>query len=420
MTRAAGVDTTIEFRCEGEPFDTGSQPVELALDQALLAALQHAPAVQIAIAQVRIAAADADQARRFANPILSLVVRWGPGKPAFEASLTESIVQVLQTRRRASAADHRLRSASAAAVATTLDVVVDLQRRYLAAQHADQRLALLTQHAATTQQLLVLAASRVRHGEGAAAELTAAEAAVAAAELALHEQRRARAESRLQLAHAIGAPSGTTDWRLQPWPAATAEQSSEAAWIERGLQQHPELLAQRWQLAALDDDLALADWWPWQGSTVGAETQRTPDWYTGPNLSVPLPLFDGGGAAIDRATAERIAARHELTRAGRAVIEAIRTAHAELQGRRASLDHLQRQLLPARRRLEQAAASAARHGLGDALAPLQIAAARQQDELLQLDLELGLHQAALTRWRAAGGADAPTTTPASNPNSTSR
>ena len=101
--RATGVDTTIEFRIvgpDGGPVDEPEESGEtLTLRDALRRAVTTDPGLQAALARVQIAAADADQARLLANPILNVVLRWGPGKPQIEASLAQDFIQALQVPR---------------------------------------------------------------------------------------------------------------------------------------------------------------------------------------------------------------------------------------------------------------------------------------------------------------------------------
>jgi len=86
--RAAGLDP-IEFRVEGMPLDMEPHGAErLALPDAVRLAVERDAELQAALARVRAALADAEQARLLPNPLLTLVVRWpeGGGRTSRRAS----------------------------------------------------------------------------------------------------------------------------------------------------------------------------------------------------------------------------------------------------------------------------------------------------------------------------------------------
>ena len=135
--QAVGLDGAIAFHTEGGPLDEAEVGDALTLVDAVRRAVTTDPGLQAALARVRIAMADADQARLLPNPVLSVVLRWGPGRPQIEASLAQDLIQALQVPRRASAADNRLRQAAADAVTTALDVAAEVQERYASVQALD-------------------------------------------------------------------------------------------------------------------------------------------------------------------------------------------------------------------------------------------------------------------------------------------
>ena len=101
------------------------------LDDAVERAMRHDPGLQAALARVRAALAEADQARLLPNPVLSVALRFpeaGAGKPVIEAGLAADLLSVLQQPGRIKAADHRLRAASAEALTTALDLLFEVIR----------------------------------------------------------------------------------------------------------------------------------------------------------------------------------------------------------------------------------------------------------------------------------------------------
>lgn len=408
LLRATGTSSLLQFRWEGGPLDvpTTSDPAaasRLSLRDAVERCLVHAPELQEGLSQVEVALAAAEQARTFSNPVISVVWRFGQGPTAFEAGLTESIVDLLQTRRRASAADHRLEGAVSAALTIAIDLLAEVQERYAEAQAADLALPLLRERAAGLDRLLGLADSRLRAGEGSALERATVAVQRFDLDRAIEAATRAGRQTRVLLSHRLGEPSGAAEWALDAWSPPSAVAGPESAWIAAALASRPELRAQQFLLAALGDDEALASWAPWQGATIGAETQRTPVWFTGPNATVPLPVFDTGAAASHRARAEVAAARHRLTEIARGVVAEVRVAHGELQGRCAELQRVRGEQLPAQQRLVALATSAQRRGQQDAGSVLFAEQVLAVAQLAALELERDAQIARIRLRRAVGG-----------------
>ena len=83
---ALGLGQAIEFRTDGGPIDEAAEAGDtLPLGDAVRRAATTDPGLQAALARVRIAMADADQARLLPNPVLNFVLRWGPGSPQIDA-----------------------------------------------------------------------------------------------------------------------------------------------------------------------------------------------------------------------------------------------------------------------------------------------------------------------------------------------
>ncbi|MGD9690391.1 MAG: TolC family protein [Phycisphaerales bacterium] len=346
---AVGLDGAIAFRAEGGPVDepAGEQPADsLTLAEAIRRGVTTDPGLQAALARVRIAMADADQARLLPNPVLSIVLRWGPGKPQIEASLAQDLIQALQIPRRSSAADHRLRQAAAEAVTVALDVTAELQERYVSVQAQDALIPLLQERLTLLRKLIETARARREAGEGTATDVTILDAQRVELEVEIAAAELQRGGDRIRLARLIGQPSSAAVWMLEPWSAPMLAAEPESRWIDVALSTRPEVQAVAWQLAALGDDYALARLLPWEGAGAGIEAQRDDDWFAGPSVSTPIPVFDMGQARRARITAEQIESRHHLTLARRKVVEEVRVAYQTLAAGRANLDRIRNELIP--------------------------------------------------------------------------
>jgi len=174
----------------------------------------------------------------------------------------------------------------------------------------------------------------------------------------IDDKQAERTEARLALARLIGAPGGDIEWDLTTPHAVDPPGATEGQWLDAALRSRPEVLAKRWELAALGDESAMSAWAPWQGGDVGAQSEYDAGWSLGPAVNTPLPLFDWGQAKRAKAKAAQLQARHEMTDLRRKVVEEVRSAVARYV---ASVDTLRKardELLPLQqKRWEQTRAS---------------------------------------------------------------
>ena len=369
VAESAGLAEPVVFREVGpegglidEAEPTGD---ELTVADAVRRAVTTDPGLQAALARIRIAMADARQARLLPNPVLNVVVRWGPGKPQVEASLAQDFVQALQLGDRTSAADNRLRQVAAEAVTVALDVVSEVQERYSAVQASSALVPVLDQRLSLIDKLLATAQARLDAGEGTRGDVATLHAQQVELRVEIDQAKLSEREDRLRLARLIGEPSGTATWRLDGWSVLAGGMLPEAAWVNAGLQHRPEVKAIAWRLKALGDDEALARLLPWEGASIGVDGQRDDGIYAGPAVSTPLPIFDMGQARRARVTAEQLEARHELTLAKRKVVEEVRVAFQTLAASSANLARIQNELIPLQEQRRKLAEDAYRAGQTD-------------------------------------------------------
>ena len=395
ITEAARLPATLEFRAVGPEGGAVDEldlvEGNLALEQAVQRAVTTDPGLQSALARVRVAMAHADQARLLPNPVLSVVFRAGNGNSQIEASFVQEFVQALQRPTRASAADNRLRAASADAVVTALDVISEVQERYAEAQASAALRPVLEARLALVERLVATAEARLDAGEGMRSDVVTLQAQRVGLQVSIDEARLEERTSRLGLARLIGEPSSAATWSLEPWAAQTLRRRSERDWTDAALVARPEIQAIAWRLRALGDDAALARLLPWEGASVGLEAQSDDGWQVGPALSAPLPIFDSGDARRALTLAEQLEARHELTLAKRIVVEEVRTAYQALDASVANLARIEADLIPLQRQRRELAEDAYRAGQTD-VTPLFLA---------EQDLRLAETQAIEVQARAA-------------------
>ncbi len=369
IAEAAGLESPVEFRVvgpDGGPIDEPeSAGASLTLAEAVRRAVTTDPGIQAAMARIRIAVADADQARLLPNPVLKVVLRWGAGKPQIETSLAQDFIQALQVPRRASAADNRLRQVAADAVTVALDVTSEVQESYAAAQASATLLPLMQDRLTLMEKLTATSQSRLDAGEGTRGDVATLNAKRVELQVEIDSVRLTERQERLRLARLIGEPSSAAAWTLDAWASPLIDQQSEAAWVDAGLMHRPEIQAIAWRLKALGDDEALIRLLPWEGASAGIDATRDDKWATGPAISTPIPLFDTGQARRKRVTAEQIEARHDLTLAKRVVVEEIRVAFQTLAASTSNLKRIQSELIPLQQQRRQLAEDAYRAGQTD-------------------------------------------------------
>lgn len=369
ITRAVGLREIVTFRVEGGPVDEiEAAGNSLSLAEAIGRAVMTDPGLQAALARVRIALADADQARLLPNPILDIVLRWGPGNPVIEAALTQNLIEALQIPRRSSAADHRLRMAAADAVGVALDLVAEVQERYTAVQAEEALVPVLEGRLDLMGRLAGVARTRLESGEGVRGDVTTADAQRVELEIEITEAGLRQRDDRLRLARLIGEPSSAASWTLEPSAPPQVQSLEENVWIAAAMAHRPEIQAVAWRLAALGDDYALTRLLPWEGAGAGIEVERDGDWFAGPALSTLIPIFDSGDARRRRVVAEQIEARHDLTLAQRRVVEEVRLALQSLAASAASLQRIRGELIPLQEQRRQQAEDAYRAGQTDVTA----------------------------------------------------
>ena len=325
----ASLATAIQFHTNALPAEAPSAPNRLILAAAVERALRQSPELQIALAKVRAAQADAHQSRLLPNPVLDIAFRFpeGGGRTVIEAGLAAQLVRLLQRPRHISAADAALRAASARAITVALQVMHETQQDYFEAVALRRESAILTQRTARITELLRVAEARLAAGEGTQLDVATLKVGLATANLDLRETARAIQAAQFALAYRLGQPRGRIDWNLATPLYTQVAMRGEPDAIAHGLRVRPEILADRWQLAALEDQTALARLAWLEGAAAGLDTERDSDWSLGPSLALPLPIFDWGQAKRAKARAQAIAARQRLTQTTRQVVREIRTAH---------------------------------------------------------------------------------------------
>ena len=396
----------IVFQTQGGPTDAaGEEPDQLTLGAASRLALLNSSEIQASLAKVRGAEADSHQARLLPNPIVTVVFRakLSGGSEIITPSLSEDLLGILFQPRRAQAADHRLLAAAGEALTTVLTTLADVQEKYHEVQANDAALAVLKQRHDLLDHLREIAKARLQGGEGIGLDVTTVEAQLLNLETDIKLKEIDRHESRLTLTRLIGRPSGAAEWKLTPWEAPPRVTIAQKDWIAAALNGRPEIQSRRWELAALDDEAALAGFAVWEGTTIGVEAERDVNWVVGPAVSVPLPVFDFGGAKRDKAITAVIESRHRFTQTRRLIVEEVRKAYDTFVSTQALAARTRDELMPLEEKRVKQAEAAYKAGESD-LTTVLVAQEELQDAKLKLvELQHKSSVAYVRLQRAAGG-----------------
>jgi cobalt-zinc-cadmium efflux system outer membrane protein len=405
------------------PADAPADAQTLSLDAAVAQALERAPQLLIARANLEASAAAARQSRWPENPELEVetenVLGSGPFSDFDAAETTVTLRQPVtvggKRSARVAAARARFEQARAelelAQRATRRDVTIGYANAIMA-----ERLAVLARARSVDAQAL-RAASERRLAAGALSELQYAQAVLAGAEAAaaLNRAQADAANARRALARWLGTsdPDGVSARFDDSWfDQATAgdELSGRAV-----LDDHPRLRAQRAALAAAMAQQRLEERGAIPDPVLSLGARRFGDAPAGENralvlgVSLPLPLWDRNTAERASARRERVIAETGLDAAQRELADELalaRSAHAAATGELRALNESAAPAARSAAALTQRGFDAGRLSLADRLAADQ---ALQSTEAALQRARFALHQsrAQLEYLQAAPMAAAP-------------
>jgi cobalt-zinc-cadmium efflux system outer membrane protein len=306
----------------------------LALDTAVRIGLLRSPVVQVVLADVGLAEADLWQASTLPNPALDLVHGFpGSGVAVTTIGFGLGVVRALQLplRRRVAAAE--LAATELRVADAILGVMIDVQRAYVRVQHGQQLLE-LRRTVADATAASAGAAKALRDAGNVPALLLDAELAMAAESATeVSEAEGALATARAEMERLLGAGVADTAWTI---PAVLSDPVAGdltfALLDSLAIRRRLDVAAAREGARAAAAALGLSERFRLlPDGTIGLFLEREPDGrFAGPTVSVPVPLFDQGGAAVARARAmlrQRVALHDAL----------VVTVHAEVRARLAQL-----------------------------------------------------------------------------------
>ncbi|MEP6593017.1 MAG: TolC family protein, partial [Acidobacteriota bacterium] len=307
----------------------------------MTAALANHPLIEAARARIDAAKGSRLSAGAFPNPSGTYWVEntGFPGQriPASldrETSLyaTLPLEPLLQRPARVRRADEELHAADARLQIARRQVASDAVRAFYRVALAQAAVEGADANRAGLEQLVAYNRARVMEGATAEGDLirvqVEAERVATEAVLARVELARAAADLRAFVGGAAGLPSSPLRVTVAPESAVRGPVSGFDEVVRRARDTRPELLEWRARLAAAtaDTDYERSLKFRQLGATVGVKRVAGVSSMVA-GISLTIPLFDANRGGVQRATAERLAAGHELAAAERAVTADVEAAY---------------------------------------------------------------------------------------------
>jgi cobalt-zinc-cadmium efflux system outer membrane protein len=329
---------------------------EMTADDAVQVALLNNRRLQATFEDLGVAQADLVQAGLLRNPVFSADFKFaeGGGGTKVELAVAQEFLDVLQVPLRKRVAAQNFEATKTRVSAAVLDLAGEVRRAFFVHQAARQTLDMRRGVAEATAASFDFA-RRLRD----AGNITALQLA---RERALDEQSKldlAAAEAdvratRERLNSLMGLWGADTNWTLASRLPDVPEKEVDTESIEpRAVERSLDLAAARAELDAAADALGIRKSMAIFGGgdvELGAAAEREAEggWEVGPAVSVPLPLFDTGSAAVSRAQAELRRARQNYTATAVEVRAAARAARDRLLAARATAERYRTTILPLR------------------------------------------------------------------------
>ncbi|MCQ4163633.1 TolC family protein [Tahibacter harae] len=316
------------------------------------------PAIASHYAELGIAQAAVVEASRIGNPGFSIASskEQGPAKITTGVSLPLSDLLLLSSRRQFAAGEYER---SQLLIAQALfDLAADTASDWYAAAGAEQVAAMRAAVAEAADASAELARRFHDAGNISALQLKLEQAAASQARIAAAAARAEAQRARLALNTRMGLSGAeAARWRLDLPLLAPVETEDEAAGLlALAQQQRLDLAAARRDVELLDQALKLVRRWRLLGNVeVGYEREKESDGSRsrGPTLTLAIPLFNQGQAAIARAEAQLEQGRASLAQLQLGVDNAVRLGVEQVAAQRAIVADYRDALVPQREAVVQ-------------------------------------------------------------------
>lgn len=354
------------------------QPLDA--DAAIVIASLRNPRLASAYAELGIAQAEVVAASRIGNPGLSASVLDGDGAPSkmLGLSLPLADLLLLPARRKQAEAGYAIEQQEIAAELVAFDA--EVRAAWTTAAAANQIAAMRTAVADAASASAELAQRFHDAGNLSQLDLDLEQAAASQARIA-----RARAEAeamraRLALNTVMGLSGSEADaWQFDlPLALPVSQEDSLEVLRELASRGRLDLAAAQDRVALREQTLATTRRWRLLAPLdIGVEREREDgERRSGPTLSLGLPLFDQGQAAVARADAELEKAQAELAQLTTRIDNEIRLGQQHVAAMRRIVETYRDALVPQREAIVQGKVKQHNYML---IGPFELLLARQQE-----------------------------------------
>jgi cobalt-zinc-cadmium efflux system outer membrane protein len=385
-SRSSKVSPQVSRRIEdrtGHGLNPNSQPSAFAVppgvslsdglseDEAVAIALWNNAAFQSDLTSLGFARADLIEAGQLRNPMLTLLLPWGPKQ--LEATMNLPIEVFWQRPRRVAAAKVDLERVAESLVQTGLNLVRDTRLAYAELALANDRASIAAQSLRERNEIAQIVEARLRVGDISELETSTARIDARQAE---EQAARFNSESTIakdRLRFLLGMPADTASFDLiasaQAAPAVASQYttvavSSPASSVQQAVSQQPvgadvsnlikQALAARPDLRAAELAIeAAGKRAKWERSRIfsisavlDANAKGTKGFEAGPGLVAELPIFNRNKGGITRAEAEIERAAHQYVAVRHRIALEVEEAYTQLVEARQSLASWRDQIVP--------------------------------------------------------------------------
>jgi cobalt-zinc-cadmium efflux system outer membrane protein len=361
---------------------------ELSVERAVEVALANNRGLRATLEELGIARADLIAASTVRNPVFDFEIHF-PGEPfrPYEAAVTKTLVDLLRLRGRRAAGRAAFEAARAQVAGSVLAFAAGVRRDYYELQAAQQVLAQQRTVAEAAAAAAELAMGQHRAGNVTDLDLEREQARYESAKLDLARAEVEEIAARERLVADLGLLGPVPLALPAPELPAGEERSAEEVEAALGARLDVEMARAEVESArralpiargAAVDDLEVGVHWDRES---GGEHSR------GPTATIPIPLFDRGLAGRARAVSTLRRAEQRLWAAEVGARAAARAARERLLEARARAEYLRDVVVPRRQRilaLTQLEYHAMQRGPYDVLAARQELADAERRRVLAL------------------------------------
>ena len=329
----------------------------LTADAAVRVALVANPRLQLQYALLGLSGAEVIRAGRLSNPTLSST--WQSSSASGDSSrydfgLTQNFAELLLLPARTRFAKGEFERAKLDATQRLLDLAADVRTAYyelLGAQQTAQMRKTIAAAAVTAAEL----SQRFKDaGNFTALRLAIDQAAASQATLDEEQAEAAAVQSKRALNELMGLDADAVWTVARSLLEPLAREDSLPALQSLAWQQRADLDSDRRAVVLLEDVLGVTRSFRFMGQVdVGAQYERDTDRnrLIGPSLSLQLPIFNQGQAAVLHAESLLEAARAQLRAKQLEISNGVRAAHERVLAARKRADRLQRETIPLREQI---------------------------------------------------------------------